>query len=223
MRIKRRRFTFQILPFIIALVIAISLPAMAWANNFVGGSQTGLSNIQGVESNIYTATYTFQGSPHTASIWPMFEQDMNNYAQSGYLYEVTGSYPEPHYFYGWGIGGVYHETDAMTGPAYNTWHTYYVGKGASTMYGEVDGSTIGSSALLNGNIADYDSETYPNSTSTDYIGTSSSQSEFSQVNYMNSNYIWVKPSLSWESDSYSSINKSYWSSGGYWYSHDSRF
>jgi hypothetical protein len=191
-----------------ALVIPIALPAMALANNWVGGSQAGLSNIQGVESNIYTAAYTYQGSPHMSCIWPMFEQDSNNFAQVGYAYQTVGSYPIPCYFYGWSIGGVYRETDAMTGPAYNTWHTYYVGKGASTMYGEVDGSIIGSSALLNGNIADYDSETYPNSTSTYFIGTSSSQSEFSQVNYENSSYAWVKPSLSWQSDPYSSINTS---------------
>ncbi|TEB10202.1 hypothetical protein Psfp_04198 [Pelotomaculum sp. FP] len=206
------------------MLITLCLPALASANVYVGGKWISSSgNITGIKADIYTAAYGVISSGHMTCAWPMVWQNNSiKYAQVGWAVEVKTNKPLCHYFYQ-AIDGTYaYEYNSSVGPAWNTWHNYSVIRNSDGYWvGKADDAIIGSVYInMNPNEVQYYNEN--DSSSTQYIGTSDNKLEFSQVKYYNGSS-WLKPSLTFKHDTNSSIDTSYWSSGGYWYSWDSRY
>lgn len=210
--------------FILIMLMVVCMPAIASAAVYVGGQWTSSSyNISGVKTDIYTATYGVISSGHFTCAWPMvWQTGTAKYAQVGWAVEPISGKPLCHYFYQACDGTTFYEYNSAVGPAWNTWHNYSVIKDSNGYWvGKEDDAIIGSVYIsMTPNNVQYFNEN--DTSTTQYIGTSSNKLEFSQAKYYNGSS-WLKPSLSFSNDTNSRIDTSPWSLGGYWYSWDSRY
>lgn len=131
------------------------------------------------------------------------------------------------YFFGWiNTDGVYHESQATTGPAIGSTHTYKVQMNPSTnlSQGYVDTAFCGSSTLnWTPDTCQYSGET--NVANAQMPGKTSNKELFSSVSYYNGNTgTWGQPSLnSWVNQNQSGIDNSQYSTYGKFYIWDTRY
>lgn len=116
--------------------------------------------------------------------------------------------------------GSYTEVVSAVGPAENSTHSYKVEYIDSKWEGKVDDAVIATRTVY----MSPDSAQYYNETDESiFTGDSSNKLKFEQPRYKDGTGTWVKPSLSFRSDSHSDIDHSNYNTGDYWHSWDSRY
>lgn len=186
--------------------------------------------VQGATTTIVTPNvYPTITSGQATSAWSAVGNlSTGAIAQVGFAFEPGVASIDPHYFFGYiPTGGSYHEVDSNVGPARGSSHSYTVKKSSGYWVGIVDSSTISSTAAnVSPDCVQYLNEN--DSSSTRYMGTSTDKLLMSGAQYWDgsasasesTSWVWKKPLLNFTNSTYSAIDKSSWSSSGYWFSWD---
>lgn len=210
--------------------LLVCAPTVVGANAFVGGKAP-QSYIQGAKADIKTPdNYPSIASPDWTSAWVLLKNNSTgNLAQTGFLFdEYKNAYPR--YFVGYIQNGYYGESFGTWGPAKGSTHTYTIKKVNGKWAGYVDSTLIESQPYeVSPTQVEFFNENDVSSVS--YLGKSTDKLKFSNVYYWDgsastsdtSKWVWRKPNMIFPSPhTNSAIDTSNWSSGGYWYSWDTR-